>query len=107
MQNLRVERHSAVKNAENDQSLTASFSVFFELLSLRKISIICLFRCGSLVPVVAWLARKRLLSIVDGCHLPGILGLNGFVISRMDENFVKGKTDRKYSALYCHIPDVS
>ena len=25
----------------------------------------------------------------------------------MDENFVKGKTDRKYSALYCHIPDVS
>ena len=36
MQNLRVERHSAVKNAENDQSLTASFSVFFELLFPKK-----------------------------------------------------------------------
>ena len=37
--------------------------------------LICLFRCGSLVPVVvAWLARKRLLSIVNCCHFPGILG---------------------------------
>ena len=28
-------------------------------------------------------------------------------LCHMDENFVKGKTDRKYSALYCHIPDAS
>ena len=46
-----------VENAENDgPPVTTGLIVhYFRLLSLRRISIILFFRCGSLIPVVvAW-----------------------------------------------------